>query len=44
MLKSEVDTKLVKPITRKLAHQVAWCFDKHINIKQNTYNDFRMCS
>ena len=32
-LKSEVDTKLVKNIVRKWAHQVAWCFVKHINIK-----------
>ena len=33
MLKSEVDTKLVKNIVRKWAHQVAWCFVKHTNIK-----------
>ena len=33
MLKSEVDTKFVKDIVRKWAHQDAWGFVKHINIK-----------
>ena len=34
MLKSEVDTKLVKYVVRKWAHQVAWCFRKHYERKK----------